>query len=173
MWAKCFILLMCFALMATSARSDGATSVAVLPFEIVRGNDPSSAEHHAIEDKRAVMIAEQLRQHISKLYPVVDVTALAPDVAKVHLQACGNCGDDFALKAGARYVIIGEMNKFSELILSLHLTLRDAKRGETLVETRVDLRGNTDESWRRVIDYTWENVFSSRMKAALGAATQP
>ena len=49
------------------------------------------------------------------------------------------------------------MQKVSNLILDINVTVRDAATRELLFAASVDIRGNTDESWRRGIRYLIEN----------------
>lgn len=41
----------------------------------------------------------------------------------------------------------------SNLILNINIQIEDAASGAVLLNKSVDLRGNTDESWRRGISY--------------------
>ena len=45
------------------------------------------------------------------------------------------------------------MQKISNLILILNMQVRDTATGDVVSAGTVDIRGNTDESWRRGIDY--------------------
>ena len=48
---------------------------------------------------------------------------------------------------------VGWVQKVSNLILNINLYLRNAATGDVLVLGSVDIRGNTDESWRRGTEY--------------------
>ena len=45
------------------------------------------------------------------------------------------------------------MQKVSNLILNINLYMKDVKSGELTYVRSVDIRGNTDESWRHGLDY--------------------
>ena len=45
------------------------------------------------------------------------------------------------------------MQKVSNLILNINLYIEDAADGKLKFVKSVDIRGNTDESWRHGLDY--------------------
>jgi hypothetical protein len=86
----------------------------------------------------------------------------------VHLQACGGCDADLAAKVGARLAITGTVQKVSNLILNMSIYVRDVKSGKVVAAMNADMRGNTDESWLRTVDWLVRN----RLLAALEGAPQ-
>jgi hypothetical protein len=68
---------------------------------------------------------------------------------------------------GATYAFTGTVHKVSELILSINVYVHEAVTSKPVTSASVDLRGNTDESWRRGIDYLYKNVLSSRLEKRL------
>ena len=54
---------------------------------------------------------------------------------------------------------MGEVQKVSNLILSMNLALRDAESGEFVRMLAVDIRGNTDDAWLRGGRYILNNHF--------------
>ena len=52
-----------------------------------------------------------------------------------------------AAKLGARYAVTSEVQKVSNLILSMNVVIRDAATGDAVRAYAVEIRGNTDESW--------------------------
>jgi hypothetical protein len=150
---------------ATSA-ARAAGKAAVFEFELQHGElVPGAPNHEEAEDKRRAMISERLRGHLAEFgFDVVDTRPLAAKAAAANLQACGNCADDFARELGADYTFTGVVYKVSELILSMSVFVQDADTSQRLTSATVDLRGNTDESWRRAIDYLYQNVLSDRLE---------
>jgi hypothetical protein len=59
---------------------------------------------------------------------------------------------------GVDYVIAGEVQKVSNLIQSVNLHLRDAETGNTLRAGSVEIRGNTDDAFRRGYSYLLRNI---------------
>lgn len=150
---------------ATSA-ADAAGKVAVFEFELQHGDlVPGTPSKKEAEDRRREMISERLREHLAQSgFDVVDTKPFAAKAAAANLQACGNCADDFARELGADYAFTGVVYKVSELVLSMSVLVHDARTSKPLTSATVDLRGNTDESWRRAIDYLYRNVLSARLE---------
>jgi len=71
---------------------------------------------------------------------------------------CNGCDTRMAEAAGADYAISGEVQKVSNLILSMNLYVRDAETGRGVAAGAVDIRGNTDESWSRGYRYLLKNL---------------
>ncbi|MDO5704387.1 MAG: DUF3280 domain-containing protein [Paracoccus sp. (in: a-proteobacteria)] len=59
---------------------------------------------------------------------------------------------------GTEYSITAEVQKVSNLILSMNLYVRDAETGRTVRSGAVDIRGNNDESWQRGYRYLLKNI---------------
>ena len=87
-------------------------------------------------------IARDLRQDIAN----------GPDIS-----ACNDCRGDYGRRAGADLVAWGTIQKVSNLILNINLYIEDVRTGKPTFVKSVDIRGNTDESWRRGLDYLLRN----------------
>lgn len=72
---------------------------------------------------------------------------------------CYGCEQRMAERLGADYVLVGEVQKVSNLILSMNLVLTDVRTGPTLRALAVDIRSNTDDSWLRGLNYIFKNHF--------------
>lgn len=142
------------------------SKVAVFEFELQHGDlVPGTPSKKEAEDKRRAAISELLRGHLAESgFEVVDTTPFAAKAAASNLQACGNCADDFARELGADYSFTGVVYKVSELVLSMHVIVHEAATSRPVASASVDLRGNTDESWRRAMDYLYRNVLSARLE---------
>lgn len=161
-----FLLTASLATGVAASAVHAAGKVAVFEFELQHGDlVPGAPSRKEAEDKRREMISERLRGHLAGSgFEVVDVTPVAGKVAAANLQACGNCADDFARELGADYAFTGFVYKVSELVLSMSVLVHDAATSRPVAGATVDLRGNTDESWRRAIDYLYRNVLSARLE---------
>jgi hypothetical protein len=62
-------------------------------------------------------------------------------------------------RLGADYVLVGEVQKVSNLIISMNLVMRDVESGVMVRGLSVDVRSNTDESWLRGMRYILKNHF--------------
>jgi Protein of unknown function (DUF2380) len=60
---------------------------------------------------------------------------------------------DLAEKTGAEWAAWGTVQKVSNLILNINLYMEDAQTGRIEFAHSVDIRGNTDESWLRGLNY--------------------
>ena len=145
--------------------SSGA-KVAVFQFELLHGDLVSGTpSRKQAEDTRRETITGRLREHLAKSgFETVDTTPFAAQAAAANLQSCGDCADDFARQLGADYAVTGVVFKVSELVLSMSVFVRDAATSRPLTSATVDLRGNTDEAWRRAIDYLYRNVLAARLE---------
>lgn len=152
---------------SAAATAYAAEKAAVFEFELTHGDlVPGAPNSSKIDRMRAGMVTDRLRDHLAESgFEVVDVAPVASKAAAFNLHSCGNCADDFAREVGARYVFTGTVYKVSELILSIKVVVRDAETAQPVTSAAVDLRGNTDESWRRGIDYLYGNVLSTRLEA--------
>jgi Protein of unknown function (DUF2380) len=70
-----------------------------------------------------------------------------------HGQAANNAGG----RIGAELAITGTVQKVSNLILNMNIYVRDASSGATIAAMSADMRGNTDESWSRTLDWLVRN----------------
>jgi len=88
------------------------------------------------------------------------LTAPPPEAVAAILNPVHSNGADarIAREMGSDYVIAGEVQKVSNLIQSINLHLRDAETGQTLRAGSVEIRGNTDDAFRRGYSYLLRNV---------------
>jgi hypothetical protein len=71
--------------------------------------------------------------------------------------SCNGCERDFARRIGANWAAWGTVQKVSNLILNINVYMEDADAGRMEFVKSVDIRGNTDESWRHGLDYLLRN----------------
>ena len=119
----------------------------------IEGVDPADAA-------RLEMIDAELRERLaaSGRYELVDTAPAAEQVARAgYWHSCNGCEAPIAPALGADLALVGWVQKVSNLILNLNLTIRDAQTRELVFAGGVDIRGNTDESWRHGIRYLLEN----------------
>jgi hypothetical protein len=104
---------------------------------------------------------EVLRQKLtaSSRFEIVDIP---PDTIKEiasgpTISNCNGCQRRFAQMVGANWAAWGTVQKVSNLILNINVYMEDAESGKMKFARSVDIRGNTDESWRRGLDYLLRN----------------
>ena len=113
----------------------------------------------ADEHDRLVRAGDQLRKELSESgkFQIVDIAPVNAGAHGSNLQACGGCDVRFAQQLGADLFITGVVQKVSNLILNINLYLRDAHSGQLVAAASTDMRGNTDESWTRAMNYLVRN----------------
>lgn len=132
-------------------------TIAVLPFDLI--DDQRDTVPDTTLGPRMGAIRTQLADALvrEKLYVVVD-DAPARDLieryrATQDLHACNGCEIEIGKALGVERVLVGWVQKVSNLILNINLQIEDVATGRVVLNKSVDLRGNTDDSWRRGIAY--------------------
>jgi Protein of unknown function (DUF2380) len=88
---------------------------------------------------------------------VVDVAPVRAALeAGPELRDCNGCELDYARELGTDYVAVVWVQKVSNLILNINVAIEDVATGRTIARDSVDIRGNTDESWQRGLEYLLE-----------------
>jgi Protein of unknown function (DUF2380) len=149
--------LLFFGQLASAADSEPPT-LAVLGFDLVDDHpDPARAD---LLRGRLAAITKQLERglHERALYRVLD-TAAAQDVITAQresnefLYRCNNCLAEVGQRLGTRLVAVGWVQRVSELILNINVSVQDSQTGVEVLSKSVDLRGNTDETWARGVNF--------------------
>jgi hypothetical protein len=142
----------------TSAAESEPPTIAVLGFDLVDDHpDPARAD---LLRGRLTAITKQLELglHERALYRVVD-TAAAEDLINDQrarnefLYRCNNCLAEVGQRLGTRLVAVGWVQRVSELILNVNVSVQDSQTGVEVLSKSVDLRGNTDETWTRGVNF--------------------
>lgn len=93
-------------------------------------------------------------------YILVDIEPERHQIERVaNVAKCYGCDTRIATDLGAKYSLVGEVQKVSDLILAMNLQLRAADTGEMVKGGVIDIRGNTDETWERGMRYILKNRF--------------
>ena len=90
-------------------------------------------------------------------FSLVDITPIAREAQASNLQACGGCDMHLAQRIGAELATTGTVQKVSNLILNMNIYVRDVSSGATTAAMSADMRGNTDETWSRTLDWLVRN----------------
>jgi uncharacterized protein DUF2380 len=149
-----------WALLFVSCGPTVAQPVAVFDFELIDTSlEGAIRGARADEQERLARLSNQLRQLLrdSGRFSFVDITPIASEAQASNLQACGGCDMRLARRIGAELAITGTVHKVSNLILSMNIYVRDASSGATIAAMSADMRGNTDETWSRTLDWLVRN----------------
>ena len=148
------------ALFPAFAHAEERSAAAIFDFELVdtsRQNQlaPPNAEHQV----RLAFISEQLRAKLAQSghFAVVDIAPVNAQAHANNLQSCGGCDVRLAGQVGADVSITGIVYKVSNLILSMIIFIRDVKTGRNVAIAQADMRGDTDETWTRTVNWLVRN----------------
>jgi hypothetical protein len=153
------LVLSCTAAVAT-AQAAAKQPVAVFDFELIDTSlDGEMNGTRADEQRRIQLISNTLRTRLgeNEKIQVIDIGPVTAKAHAVHLQECGGCDADLAAKVGGKLAITGTVQKVSNLILNMSIYVRDAASGHVVAMMSADMRGNTDESWLRTVDWLVRN----------------
>jgi hypothetical protein len=128
--------------------------VAFFGFQLINTSpQPTTPE----ETQRIRMLDDMFRQKLdsSGRFKVVSIPSeLRDKIAEgPEISNCNGCERDFALEAGADWAAWGTVQKVSNLILNINVYMEDARANKMEFVKSVDIRGNTNESWQRGLDY--------------------
>ncbi|MCP1200654.1 DUF3280 domain-containing protein [Notoacmeibacter sp. MSK16QG-6] len=113
------------------------------------------------ETARTALLAQSVRERFAEEgFVLLSNDPVATDLDRIANPAnCYGCEQRIAAKLDADYVVVGEVRKISNLILSMSLTMRDVHTAETVRWLAVDIRSNTDATWLRGMNYILKNQF--------------
>jgi uncharacterized protein DUF2380 len=144
----------------TSCGTRDARSVAVFNFELLDTSVEGAIRGaRADEQERLARLSDQLRELLrdSCQFSLADLAPIASEAQASNLQSCGGCDARLARHIGAELAITGTVQKVSNLILNMNIYIRDASSGAIIAAMSADMRGNTDESWTRTLNWLVRN----------------
>jgi Protein of unknown function (DUF2380) len=154
-------LLLAAMLLAGRSAVAAPVKAAVFPFEYVDlGQAMPGSAPPADEAARLTLIGGVLAERLtaSGAYIPVPLDGTQATIAKAPpLHDCQSCADDIARGAGAEIAVVGYVQKVSNLILNINIRVSDAQSGKVLAAASADIRGNTDESWTRGVEWLVRN----------------
>jgi hypothetical protein len=158
--ARAGLLASCL-LAAGPALAADPPKLALFPLELFDSSLEGEVEGaNPADQARLEMLERELRERLeaSGRFALVETAPVAARVEDAgHLYSCNGCEVPLAAALGADLALVGWVQKVSNLILNLNLTIRDVATRELLFAGGVDIRGNTDESWRHGIRYLLKN----------------
>jgi hypothetical protein len=139
---------------SVAANADDHPRVAFFGFALINTSlEPTRPD----EEARLRMLDDLLREKLgaSGRFGIVAIPpGLRAEIASgPEIRNCNGCERDFAKRMGADWAAWGTVQKVSNLILNINLYMEDARTGKLQFAKSVDIRGNTDESWRHGLDY--------------------
>jgi len=167
--SRCIALALLSFVTATAAAGEPDASApriaAVMEFELI--DDMRDYERPEVKDaqnRRIGLISDELRQELNQrgMYRIVD-NSEAEDLisslkAQQELRDCNGCEIDIGRALGADVIIIGWVQKVSNLILNINIEVKEVSSGRMLYVKSVDLRSNSDNSWLRGIRFMVNSI---------------
>jgi hypothetical protein len=153
------LIALMLALALTSAHA-AEPKVAVFDFEFADTSlEGATNGPRADEQARLAWLGNELRRRLTQSgrAEIVDIAGIAARAYAGSLRTCGGCDAVFGSEVGAQYSITGWVQKVSNLILNVNIVVRDVGTGSVISVKSVDMRGNTDESWSRALDWLVRN----------------
>lgn len=156
----------------------------ILPFDMVDTSLQGEMNHGPLDADVARLrrTAGVLRRSLGERdeFELVDPDAVSTRIEEAagsyrYLYECNGCQIDLGKAADADLVMTGWVQKVSNLILNINATLYEVDTGESVGGGSVDMRSNTDKSWRASGLYLVEHVllenYHSRQRARAAAET--
>ncbi len=174
-WPALLVSIVLAALSITAADANSQNPGA-LPRMVVFDIELQDASHEGAIDgerpdqtARLKLISDELRSLIRQAgrFEIVDIAPAQARIAKEGpLIYCNGCDGTIAHDLGAHLALTGLVYKVSNLILEIHLYVRDTNSGRIVAKMSSSIRGNTDESWLHGIRWMYRNRLA---KAELSA----
>jgi hypothetical protein len=152
----CIVCIALFPSGVVQAATPEAKSIAVTDCTLIDDNasynDAATTQQDAA---RVHMISDELRAQLRdrSLYRVADNAPASSLIGRLsasqNLNACNGCELDIGRKLEVERVGVCWVQKISNLIININLRVEEVASGKTLFQRSVDIRGNTDLSWRR------------------------
>lgn len=145
---------------ALAGSAAAATRVVVFPFELLDTSGEAGPGGPKPEERhRLALITNVLRDQLARAgYQVVDTAPQQAEITEAApLNRCNRCELPIARALDGQIEVVGYVQKVSNLILNINFQLRDVADGQVLRAGSVDIRGNTDDDWRRGVSYLIRN----------------
>lgn len=146
--------------MGASSADIGGT-IAVLDFELQ--DDLKYGGHapgHDEAQRRTRELAAGVRKAVAAglRYKLVDLEPYQDRYDKIrssqaHIHKCESCFLDYAREVGSDYVLIGWVQRVSNLIINFNVKIYDVASGALVDGGSIDIRGNTDKTWQDGLGY--------------------
>jgi hypothetical protein len=139
----------------------------VLDFE--QAGDLGDDAMAAARRQRMERTTAELKRRLAEagLFEVVDDAAARDliDRAKAtqYLNRCNGCELDIARAVGADAVMVPWVFRMSQLVLTMHIEIKDARSGRLLMKRALDFRNDVDDSWLREVAYLVRDMQAGKL----------
>lgn len=145
--------------------------VAVLDVELLKADYLPDAHIITKEERhRLDLVADLIRTRLrAEGYDVVPAAATRQAIREAkplqRLHACNGCERGIARRLAADWVLVGWVQFVSNLILNLNVVAINVETGASVAHAFVDLRGNTERTWRHATTYMLDHILVDRLAA--------
>ncbi|MCX7900584.1 MAG: DUF3280 domain-containing protein [Methylocystis sp.] len=135
----------------------------VLGFDML-DTSQEPVDQRADHERRLARLRDDVAAGLAakRVYEIVDRApsekALVETLARTYLRTCNGCDIEFGRQTSADFVLLGQVNKVSTLIMSMDVTIKSVKLGQPLYSQRFDFRGDNDKAWERATKYVIERI---------------
>ena len=110
------------------------------------------------EVRRLGLVTDELRKALADSVEPVDVAPQAAEIAKqAPLYKCDGCAATIAKTLGADLAVSGYVEKGSNQIFNLTVTIAEAATGKVIRGGRVVIRADTDDTWAHAMRWVVKN----------------
>lgn len=161
----CMLILM---FMGHAVPAADGKQIAVLDTELIIDNKPAP---HFPDRPGEIERAGYMTAHIRKAldltgdYELVSLAQAEETVtdakdSQQYLHKCKSCVVNIGRALGVDYVATVWVQVVSNLIINFNFVVRDARTGETVMTSFIDIRGNNNSTWRTGTNYLLEKFFT-------------
>lgn len=159
------LFLLGVAMLPFAARAGSKTGrrLVVLDFEIL-DTSQEPVDQRADHARRLARMRDDVESGLAAkgVYSIIDRAVIADDLDAIqkmtYVRTCNGCEFTLGRKAGADFVMLGQVNKVSTLVMSMDVWIKSVATGEMLYHQRFDFRGDNDNSWSRTTKYVVERI---------------
>jgi Protein of unknown function (DUF2380) len=145
---------------STSVHAKDFPTVAFFGFSLINTSlEPTKPVEEARLRMLDSLLQEQLRASGRFAFVAVPPDLREKIAAGPRIGNCNGCERVYAMMIDADWAAWGTVQKVSNLILNINFYMENVKTGNFEFARSIDIRGNTDESWQRGLDYMLRNYF--------------
>jgi hypothetical protein len=152
-------LLLLAALAASAPALAAPEKAAVFGIELLDPNAVGGRAPRPEEARRLALATDELRKAVAAQQ--LDSVDLAPSAAEIRKDAplykCEGCAERIAKEAGAGLAVYGYVQRDSNQLLNLSITVSDTENGKVLRGGQVVIRGDTDDTWLHGVRWLVKN----------------
>lgn len=132
------------------------------------GGSRFQAEHKQRIEWASTKLRDEFKRHHT--YTVIDDPSSRALIEKAgigqNLHHCNGCELDVAKQLNADLILVPWIYRVSNLVLTLHVEIRDASTGRIVMKKALDFKGDNDTGWTRAIDYLMKTMKNRRTLSA-------